>query len=75
MIHEIILIVLILASAFLAVEFREILHAIVSFLIMSILVAVVFVFMNAYYVAVLQLLIYAGAVVILLLISWHTVER
>jgi len=75
MIYEIILIVLTLIAAVFAVESREILRAIFGFLVMSILVALIFFALTAYYAAVFQLLIYAGAIVVLLLISFHVIER
>lgn len=72
---EIFVIVLTLVFAFIAAEAREILHAIVSFLIMSILVAVIFLILGAYIAAVFQLIVFAGAVVVLLLVTFHTVRR
>ena len=75
MIYEIILIVLTLIAAVFAVESREILRAIVGFLVMSILVALIFFALAAHYAAVFQLLIYAGAIVVLLLVSFHVIER
>jgi len=75
MIYEIILIVLTLIAAIFAVESKEILRAIVGFLVMSLLVAFIFFVLAAYYAAVFQLLIYAGAIVVLLLISFHVIER
>jgi len=61
--------------SFIAIEARETLHAIVSFLVMSVFLAVIFFILNAPYAAVFQLLIYAGAVVVLLLVTFHTVKR
>jgi NADH:ubiquinone oxidoreductase subunit 6 (subunit J) len=75
MVYDVILVVLTLISAFLAAQFKEILHAIAAFLVMSIVVALVFFWLGAYYVGVFQILIYVGAIVVLLLISFHTIER
>jgi len=75
MMFDLLLIILTLISAFLASQFKEILHAIVAFLVMSILVAIIFFWVRAYYVSVFQILIYAGAIVVLLLVSLHTIER
>ena len=72
---EIIIIILTLVTAFIAAEARDTLHAIIAFLVMSILIAVIFVISGAYYAAFFQLLVYAGAVVVLLLITLHTVRR
>lgn len=75
MVYDIILVILALASAFLAAQFKEILHAIAAFLVMSIVVALIFFWLGAYYVGIFQILIYVGAIVVLLLISFHTIER
>ncbi len=75
MMYEILLLALTVICAFIAVEAKKILHAIVAFLFMSVLLAVLFFMLEAYYAAVFQLLIYAGAVVVLLLVSFHTIKR
>jgi len=51
--------------AILTVELKDILYAILSFCGMCILVGVIFWTLNAPYVAVFQLLVYAGAIVAL----------
>lgn len=51
--------------ALLTVELKDILYAILSFCGMCILVGVIFWTLNAPYVAVFQLLVYAGAIVAL----------
>ncbi|RLI21952.1 hypothetical protein DRO54_02365 [Candidatus Bathyarchaeota archaeon] len=53
--------------ALLTVELKDILYAILSFCGMCILIGVIFWVLNAPYVAVFQLLIYAGAIVALLI--------
>ena len=72
---EMFIIIATIVSAFIAIEAREILHAIVSFLVLSILIAAIFFILNAPYAGFFQLLIYAGAVVVLLLVTFHTVKR
>ncbi len=72
---EIFIIMLTLVCAFLAAEAREMLHAVASFLVMSILVAVMFFILGASYAAVFQLIVYAGAVVVLLLVAIHAIKR
>jgi len=72
---EMFIVIATVISAFIAIEARETLHAIVSFLVMSVFLAVIFFILNAPYAAVFQLLIYAGAVVVLLLVTFHTVKR
>ncbi len=74
-IYEFILIGLTLFTAFLAVRFERLIHSVLAFLSMSVLLAVVFLVLNAPYAAIFQLLVYAGAVVILILITLHTIKR
>jgi NADH-quinone oxidoreductase subunit J len=72
---EMAVILLTIGCAFLAVEFRNIPKAIASFFFMSILLAVAFFLLGAPYVAAVQVLIYVGAVVVLLLVTFHTVKK
>jgi NADH:ubiquinone oxidoreductase subunit 6 (subunit J) len=74
-IYEFILIGLILFTAFLAVRFERLIRSILAFLSMSVFLALLFLVLNAPYAAIFQLLIYAGAVVILILITLHTIKR
>jgi len=57
--------ILALAFAILTVELKDILYAILSFCGMCIVIGAVFWVLNAPYVAVFQLLVYAGAIVAL----------
>ena len=59
--------VLTVLFAFLAVEVKRILYAVMSFSSMCIAIGALFWILNAPYVAVFQLLIYAGAVVTIFL--------
>ncbi|MGB9660003.1 MAG: NADH-quinone oxidoreductase subunit J [Nitrososphaerales archaeon] len=74
-IYELFLIGLTLLTAFLAVKFERVIHSVVAFLFMSVLTALLFLALNAPYATIFQLLIYAGAVVILILITLHTIKR
>jgi NADH-quinone oxidoreductase subunit J len=69
------LVFLLILSSILAIELKDILKAIVAFCIMSIILAIIFYALGAPYVAVFQLLIYAGAVTVLLLAAIHTIRR
>lgn len=53
--------------AFLAVEIKKILYAVISFASMCVTIGAIFWILNAPYVAVFQILIYAGAVVAIFL--------
>ncbi|MCP8307607.1 MAG: NADH-quinone oxidoreductase subunit J [archaeon] len=74
-IYEFVLISLTLITAFLAVRFERLTYSVVAFLFMSVLTALLFIVLSAPYAAIFQLLIYAGAVVILILITLHTIKR
>ncbi len=63
------LMILTVMLALLTVELKDILHAILSFCGMCILIGALFWLLNAPYVAVFQLLIYAGAIVTLFIAS------
>ena len=55
--------ILAILSAILTVELKDILYAILSFCGMCIILGAIFWILNAPYVAVFQLLVYAGAIV------------
>ena len=55
--------ILAILSAILTVELKDILYAILSFCGMCIILGVIFWILNAPYVAIFQLLVYAGAIV------------
>jgi len=59
------LMILTVALALVTVELRNILYSVLSFCGMCIAIGVIFWLLNAPYVAVFQLLIYAGAIVVL----------
>lgn len=67
--------VIVVASAFLAVEIRDMLHAVIFFCGMCITIGALFWILNAPYVAVFQLLIYAGAVVAIFLAAMMLTSR
>ncbi len=74
-IYELFLIASTLITAFLAVKLERVIHSVVAFLFMSVLTALLFLVLNAPYATIFQILIYAGAVVILILITLHTIKR
>jgi len=74
-IYEFVLIGLTLFTAFFAVSYKKIYGTVVAFLFMSVFIALLFLVLNAPYAAIFQILIYTGAVVILILITLHTTKR
>ncbi len=64
---QIILIAITVLFALLTLELKNILHAVISFAGMCMTIGAIYWLLNAPYVAVFQLLIYAGAIVILFL--------
>ncbi|MFQ6081021.1 MAG: NADH-quinone oxidoreductase subunit J [Candidatus Bathyarchaeia archaeon] len=62
---QIFLIAVAIALAILTIELRDLLHAALCLCGMGIVIGMLFSILNASYVAVFQLLIYAGAVVVL----------
>jgi len=66
---------LVLVLSLLAVELRDLLKSILAFTGACIAMAIVFYLMGAVYVAVFQLLIYAGAVTVLFLAALHAGEE
>jgi NADH:ubiquinone oxidoreductase subunit 6 (subunit J) len=69
------LIFLAVLAAILAVEAKELIRSIIAFLIMCVFVAIIYYAMGAVYASVFQLLIYAGAVSVLLIVTVHTIKR
>lgn len=69
------LIFLTVLAAILAVEAKDLIRSIIAFLIMCIFVAIIYYAMGAVYASVFQLLIYAGAVSVLLIVTVHTIRR
>ncbi len=73
-IHVLVVLVSIIA-ALIAVEVKDILRALIGFVILSISLSIVFYLLGAPYVSVFQLAIYAGAVVVLFVTALHTMRR
>jgi NADH-quinone oxidoreductase subunit J len=73
-IHVLVVLVSIVA-ALIAVEVKDILRALIGFVILSISLSIAFYLLGAPYVSVFQLAIYAGAVVVLFLTALHTMKR
>ncbi|MEM3506291.1 MAG: NADH-quinone oxidoreductase subunit J [Candidatus Bathyarchaeia archaeon] len=68
------LVFLLIISSILAIELKDIIKAIMAFCVMSIILAIIFYVLGAPYVAIFQLLIYAGAITVLLLAAIHTIR-
>ncbi|MEN2974619.1 MAG: NADH-quinone oxidoreductase subunit J [Candidatus Caldarchaeales archaeon] len=64
---EIILIISIVCFSILTVEVKSLIHAVIFFALMCIMTGVLFWILGAYYVAVFQMLVYVGAMVVLFL--------
>ncbi|MBS7610646.1 NADH-quinone oxidoreductase subunit J [Candidatus Bathyarchaeota archaeon] len=73
-IHTLVIAVAVIA-ALVAVEVKDILRALIGFVILSISLSIVFYMLGAPYVSVFQLAIYAGAVVVLFVTALHTMRR
>lgn len=71
---ETFLLVVAVVSSVMAIHHPKLSRAVAAFLIMSISVAAVFALLGAYVAAFFQMLIYAGAVVVLFLIALHTIK-
>ena len=69
------LILLTLAFSILAVELKDMLKAILSFTVANVFLSAILYLLGAPYLAVFQLLIYAGAVTILFLATIHAGEE
>jgi NADH-quinone oxidoreductase subunit J len=78
MVNEMLQIVLILLTVLLAlltVELKDMLHAILSMCGMCISIGALFWLLSAPYVAVFQLLVYAGAVIVLFIVTVMLTKR
>ncbi|MCP8309330.1 MAG: NADH-quinone oxidoreductase subunit J [archaeon] len=71
---HIVFLALLIALAFLVIEVKDLLRALALFIIMSSILSVIFYFLNAPYIAVFQLAIYAGAIAVLFLATLHTMR-
>jgi NADH-quinone oxidoreductase subunit J len=69
------LVILTIISAVFAATVKDLTRSVIAFAAMNILVAVMFYILGAPYVAVFQLLVYAGAVTVLFLAALHTMRR
>ena len=66
---------LIVVFALIAVEVRDMTRMIVSFSLMSVLIAIAFYIMDAPYVSVFQLAINAGAITVLFLVLLNMIKK
>lgn len=69
------MIIITLAFTILAAELKDMMKAILAFMCANIAMAVIFYLLGAPYLSVFQLLIYAGAITILLLATIHAGEE
>ncbi|MEM1901481.1 MAG: hypothetical protein QW055_05105 [Candidatus Nezhaarchaeales archaeon] len=72
---DIALIFLTILTALFAVESKDLVKSIIAFSIMCILVAMIYYVMGAFYASVFQLLVYAGAVSVLLAVTVRIIRR
>lgn len=72
---EVALIAATILAAIVAVEHPRLIRSVAAFLVMSVLLALIFLVLNAPLAAFFQLLIYAGAVIVLFLAALHTIRR
>lgn len=78
MFEDVIQLVLLVAAcifAILTVELRDLLHTVVSLAAMAVSLGAIFWLLNAPYVAVFQVLIYAGAVIVLFIAAVMLTRR
>ena len=78
MVDEILQIVLLVSTcifAVLTVEMRDLLHTVISLACMAVSLGGVFWLLKAHYVAVFQILVYAGAVIVLLIAAVMLTRR
>ena len=71
----IILLAIVIIAAILAVELRDLIYASIALAVLSIALAAVFWILNAPWVALFQLMIYGGAVTVLLISTVALTER
>lgn len=69
------LLLLTLLLAVLAIETKELMYAVISFCAMCVVVGLLFAFLNAPYAALFQIIIYAGAIVVLFIFAIMLTER
>jgi len=72
---DIVLAFLTILMALLAVESKDLVKCIIAFSVMCVLIAIIYYVMGAFYASIFQLLIYAGAVSVLLAVTVHTIRR
>jgi NADH-quinone oxidoreductase subunit J len=66
------LIILAITFSILATQYKELNRAIAFFAAANVIIAIIFYVLGAFYIAVFQLLVYAGAVTVLFLTALHT---
>ncbi|MFQ6084975.1 MAG: NADH-quinone oxidoreductase subunit J [Candidatus Bathyarchaeia archaeon] len=72
---DLVLLALTLALALITIEVKELMYAIIAFTGLSLTVAGLFAYLNAPIVALFQVIIYAGAIVVLFIMAIMLTER
>jgi NADH-quinone oxidoreductase subunit J len=72
---ELILLAAVCFFAIMTVELKDLLHTVISLAAMAVSLGAVFWLLNAPYVAVFQILIYAGAVIVLFIVAVMLTRR
>lgn len=72
---DIALMFLTILMALFAVEAKDLVKCIIAFSVMCVFIAIIYYLMGAVYASVFQLLVYAGAVSVLLAVTVHTIRR
>lgn len=73
-VHMLVILIAVIA-ALVAVEAKDILRALIGFVVLSVSLSAAFYMLGAPYVSVFQLAIYAGAIVVLFITALHTMRR
>ncbi|MEM1569682.1 MAG: NADH-quinone oxidoreductase subunit J [Candidatus Bathyarchaeia archaeon] len=73
-VHVLVVVVAVIV-ALIAVEAKDILRALIGFVLLSLSLSIAFYMLGAPYVSVFQLAIYAGAIVVLFITALHTMRR
>ena len=75
MVVHILVVAAVLIAALIATEAKDILRALIGFILMSVFLSIAFYILGAPYVSVFQLAIYAGAIAVLFVTALHTMRR
>ncbi|MFX1520777.1 MAG: NADH-quinone oxidoreductase subunit J [Promethearchaeota archaeon] len=73
--YHLVILVFLIVTAILAIESRSLVYCVISLAIMSVLLGALFIFLNAPYVGVFQIAVYAGAITILMLATISLISQ